>query len=85
MLLIFFSGQCYKRQMQPLRRTARTPFVRKPHSIRLVEVPGGHHRGIKLSAEPDGSCHGLTISEYVFGATFINLGKIQVFVEQRSV
>lgn len=60
--------------MQPLRRTARTPFVRKPHSIRLVEVPGGHHRGIKLSAEPDGSCNGLTISECVFVLHLLILG-----------
>lgn len=48
--------------MQPLRRTANCPFVRKPHSIRLVEVPSGH-KGIKLSAEPNSSYNGLTISE----------------------
>lgn len=51
-----FSGQCYKRQMQPLQRTARFPFARKPHSIRLVEIPGGQ-KGIKLSED---SVHGVS-------------------------
>jgi len=68
------SGPCYKRQMQPLSKTSGTPFVRKPHSIRLVEIPptSDGQRGIKLSvesarglpvtAEPYG-CRGLRISE----------------------
>ncbi|CAH0548987.1 unnamed protein product [Brassicogethes aeneus] len=42
-----YCGQCYKRQMQPLQKTAKFPFIRKPHSIRLVEIPGGQ-QGIKL-------------------------------------
>ncbi|XP_044762849.1 LIM domain kinase 1 isoform X2 [Coccinella septempunctata] len=45
-----FCGQCYKRQMQPLQRTAKFPFTRKPHSIRLVEIPGGQ-KGLKLSED----------------------------------
>lgn len=53
---VIFSGQCYKRQMQPLQRTARFPFARKPHSIRLVEIPGGQ-KGIKLSED---CLHGVT-------------------------
>ncbi|XP_063927132.1 LIM domain kinase 1 isoform X2 [Zophobas morio] len=59
-----YCGQCYKRQMQPLKRTARCPFVRKPHSIRLVEVPGGH-KGIKLSRDSIGTDNSqcFTISE----------------------
>lgn len=58
------SGQCYKRQMQPLEKTARFPFTpRKPHSIRLVEIPGGQ-KGIKLSADTiHGDSHRLTISQ----------------------
>ncbi|GLH05264.1 LIM domain kinase 1 [Gryllus bimaculatus] len=71
-----YCGQCYKRQMQPLSKTAGTPFVRKPHSIRLVEIPptNDRQRGIKLSvenargiplnAEPY-SCRGLRISEFL--------------------
>lgn len=50
-----FSGVCYKRQMQPLSKNlSTTPFVRKPHSIRLVEIPAvgdRGQRGIKLSLE----------------------------------
>lgn len=47
--------------MRPLQRTARFPFARKPHSIRLVEIPGGQ-RGIKLSDESArGQC--FTISQ----------------------
>lgn len=45
-----FSGQCYKRQMQPLQKITRFPFTRKPHSIRLVEIPGGQ-KGLKLSED----------------------------------
>ncbi|CAH1962942.1 unnamed protein product [Acanthoscelides obtectus] len=59
-----YCGQCYKRQMQPLQKTARFPFIRKPHSIRLVEIPGGQ-KGIKLSKDlghtSDSQC--FTISE----------------------
>lgn len=47
-----YCGSCYKRQMQPLEKTAKCPFVRKPHSIRLVEIPGGQ-KGIKLTAGPE--------------------------------
>nr|CAI5868496.1 unnamed protein product [Callosobruchus analis] len=61
-----YCGQCYKRQMQPLQKTARFPFIRKPHSIRLVEIPGGQ-KGIKLSKNSthisDSQC--FTISESV--------------------
>ncbi|CAG9857427.1 unnamed protein product [Phyllotreta striolata] len=56
-----YCGQCYKRQMQPLQKTAGFPFARKPHSIRLVEIPGGQ-KGIKLSKNAvRAQC--LTISE----------------------
>ncbi|GJQ85288.1 LIMK1 [Trypoxylus dichotomus] len=51
-----YCGQCYKKQMQPLEKTARYPFSRKPHSIRLVEVPGGQ-KGIKISVDPMSSLH----------------------------
>lgn len=54
-----YCGVCYKRQMQPLSKPmSTTPFVRKPHSIRLVEIPAvgpSSQRGIKLSLE---SAHG---------------------------
>ncbi|CAG9768055.1 unnamed protein product [Ceutorhynchus assimilis] len=46
-----YCGQCYKRQMQPLQKTAGFPFIRKPHSIRLVEMPAGGQEGIKLSRD----------------------------------
>lgn len=48
------SGSCYKRQMQPLSKTLNeNPFIRKPHSIRLVEIPSSSEltRGVKLSIE----------------------------------
>ncbi|XP_017786726.1 PREDICTED: LIM domain kinase 1 isoform X2 [Nicrophorus vespilloides] len=57
-----YCGQCYKKQMQPLQRTTKCPFITKPHSIRLVEVPSGQ-KGIKLSADPIGTAHHLTISQ----------------------
>lgn len=70
---IVSSGPCYKRQMQPLKKSTKTPFVRKPHSIRLVEIPPttNSSRGIKLSVESaprhpqpsEAHCHGLRISE----------------------
>ncbi|XP_014237967.1 LIM domain kinase 1 isoform X1 [Trichogramma pretiosum] len=36
-----YCGGCYQLQMQPLNKTSKSnyPFVRKPHSIRLVEIP----------------------------------------------
>ncbi|KAG7206030.1 hypothetical protein KM043_003433 [Ampulex compressa] len=51
-----YCGVCYKRQMQPLSRTANYPFARKPHSIRLVEIPPSttdpdKQRGIKLALD----------------------------------
>ncbi|KAF7267474.1 hypothetical protein GWI33_019307 [Rhynchophorus ferrugineus] len=62
-----YCGQCYKRQMQPLQKTARFPFTRKPHSIRLVEVPAGQ-KGIKLSKDvmtpEESQC--FTISEFLW-------------------
>ncbi|XP_033201270.2 LIM domain kinase 1 isoform X1 [Bombus vancouverensis nearcticus] len=52
-----YCGSCYKRQMQPINRTANCPFSRKPHSIRLVEIPPNSsdpekQRGIKLTLDP---------------------------------
>ncbi|XP_050292721.1 LIM domain kinase 1 isoform X2 [Anthonomus grandis grandis] len=62
-----YCGRCYKRQMQPLQKTARFPFARKPHSIRLVEVPRGQ-KGIKLSRDvmlsENSQC--FTISELIW-------------------
>ncbi|XP_058806357.1 LIM domain kinase 1 isoform X2 [Phymastichus coffea] len=51
-----YCGVCYKRQMQPHSKTANYPFVRKPHSIRLVEIPpnSNNHekqRGIRLTLD----------------------------------
>ncbi|XP_060534465.1 LIM domain kinase 1 isoform X2 [Cylas formicarius] len=62
-----YCGQCYKRQMQPLQKVARFPFARKPHSIRLVEIPGGQ-KGIKLLREsvPSGSDQCFTICELLW-------------------
>ncbi|XP_034236642.1 LIM domain kinase 1 [Thrips palmi] len=58
-----YCGVCYKRQMQPLSKSmAAAPFVRKPHSIRLVEIPAvgdTGQRGIKLSLE---SAHGRPVA-----------------------
>ncbi|XP_017884402.1 LIM domain kinase 1 isoform X2 [Ceratina calcarata] len=50
-----YCGNCYKRQMQPVNRTANH-FTRKPHSIRLVEIPPNtsdpeKQRGIKLTLD----------------------------------
>ncbi|XP_044261441.1 LIM domain kinase 1 isoform X2 [Tribolium madens] len=58
-----YCGQCYKRQMQPLKRNTKCPFIRKPHSIRLVEIPGGQ-KGIKLSKDSRNKC---LISEKIRG------------------
>ncbi|XP_063886254.1 LIM domain kinase 1-like isoform X2 [Scylla paramamosain] len=46
-----FCGQCYKRQMQPLNKS--TPFMKKPHSIQLIELPAKseNQRRIKLSVD----------------------------------
>ncbi|XP_034935704.1 LIM domain kinase 1 isoform X2 [Chelonus insularis] len=57
-----YCGVCYKRQMQPLNRTTNYPFVRKPHSIRLVEIPPStkdpeKQRGIKLTLDTTPSPH----------------------------
>lgn len=69
-----YCGVCYKRQMQPLNRTANYPFARKPHSIRLVEIPPStidpdKQRGIKLTLDTTPSPRScgalLRISEYV--------------------
>nr|XP_012141116.1 PREDICTED: LIM domain kinase 1 isoform X2 [Megachile rotundata] len=51
-----YCGSCYKRQMQPINRIANYPFTRKPHSIRLVEIPPNSsdpakQRGIKLTVD----------------------------------
>ncbi|XP_071056945.1 LIM domain kinase 1 isoform X2 [Onthophagus taurus] len=51
-----YCGQCYKKQMQPLEKTAKFPFFRKPHSIRLLEIPKGQ-KGIKISADPTSDVH----------------------------
>lgn len=68
-----YCGNCYKRQMQPLKRTANHPFLRKPHSIRLVEIPPSTRnaeksRDIKLTVDATPSprncgCALLRISE----------------------
>ncbi|XP_075218396.1 LIM domain kinase 1 [Lycorma delicatula] len=67
-----YCGPCYKRQMQPLTKTSRTPFARKPHSIRLVEIQPTQNTGrggIKLSIETSLNvqpyCPALRISEFV--------------------
>ncbi|KAL1502710.1 hypothetical protein ABEB36_007817 [Hypothenemus hampei] len=62
-----YCGQCYKRQMQPLQKTAGYPFARKPHSIRLVEIPVGQ-KGIKLSKDVrlSGNNQCFTISELLW-------------------
>ena len=51
-----YCGTCYKQQIQPLNKTANYPFVKNPHSIRLVEIPPNNsteekQRGIKLSLD----------------------------------
>ncbi|XP_074030195.1 LIM domain kinase 1 isoform X2 [Leptinotarsa decemlineata] len=59
-----YCGQCYKRQMQPLQKSTGFSFMRKPHSIRLVEIPGGQ-KGIKLTKNSvqNGNSQCFTISE----------------------
>ncbi|CAG5103579.1 Similar to LIMK1: LIM domain kinase 1 (Drosophila melanogaster) [Cotesia congregata] len=78
-----YCGICYKRQMQPLNRTANYPFVRKPHSIRLVEIPPGtknseKQRGIKLTLDSTPSPHScgcglLRISELSMSGDLMSL------------
>ena len=70
----YYSGPCYKRQMQPLSRTSGTPFVRKPHSIRLVEIPptSDGQRGIKLSVE---SARGLPVSSEPYGCRGLRISE----------
>lgn len=49
--------------MQPLQKPTKFSFTRKPHSIRLMEIPGGQ-KGIKLTSDPFGAApHCLTISQ----------------------
>lgn len=75
-----YCGSCYKRQMQPINRTANCPFSRKPHSIRLVEIPPNSsdpekQRGIKLTLDttpnPRNCGALLRISEYVQEYKFV--------------
>ncbi|KAL0102893.1 hypothetical protein PUN28_018295 [Cardiocondyla obscurior] len=77
-----YCGVCYKRQMQPLNRAANYPFARKPHSIRLVEIPPSttdpdKQRGIKLTldtAPSPRSCGALLrISELNMSSDLISL------------
>jgi len=74
-----FSGQCYRRQMQPLSRQSNSTIQNKqkqtPHSIRLVEIPWtkGNKAGIRLSVDENqlgapitaatAGCPGVRISE----------------------
>ncbi|XP_066144217.1 LIM domain kinase 1 [Euwallacea fornicatus] len=62
-----YCGKCYKRQMQPLQKTVKFPFARKPHSIRLVEVPRGQ-KGIRVSRDVmlSGDSQCFTISELIW-------------------
>lgn len=52
-----YCGVCYKRQIQQnSNETSNCPFFRKPHSIRLVEIPPNtsnqeKQRGIRLSVD----------------------------------
>ncbi|KAL1130084.1 hypothetical protein AAG570_013023, partial [Ranatra chinensis] len=78
-----YCGPCYKRQMQPLSKTSATPFVRKPHSIRLVEIPASSQsgRGIKLTMESATHnetpyCPSLRISQFIINV----LGKVMKLV-----
>lgn len=72
----FFSGQCYRRQMQPLLRSTTNSQnnLLPPHSIRLVEIPWtkGNKGGIRLSVDESQvgapisagvGCPGVRISE----------------------
>ncbi|XP_076172993.1 LIM domain kinase 1 isoform X2 [Ptiloglossa arizonensis] len=77
-----YCGCCYKRQMQPINRTANYPFARKPHSIRLVEIPPNtfdpeKQRGIKLTLDTTPSPRNcgalLRISELNMSSDLISL------------
>ncbi|XP_067015771.1 LIM domain kinase 1 [Anabrus simplex] len=70
-----YCGQCYKRQMHPLTKTSGTPFVRKPHSIRLVEIPPTQdgQRGIKLSVE---SARGLPVNTEPYGCRGLRISEL---------
>ncbi|XP_066594562.1 LIM domain kinase 1 isoform X2 [Prorops nasuta] len=77
-----YCGMCYKRQMQPLSRSSNNPFIRKPHSIRLVEIPPctsdhDRQRGIKLTldtAPNPRNCSGLLrISELNMSSDLMSL------------
>ncbi|XP_063218880.1 LIM domain kinase 1 isoform X2 [Bacillus rossius redtenbacheri] len=70
-----YCGQCYKRQMQPLGKSSASPYVRKPHSIRLVEIPpsSGAQRGIKLSME---TSEGLPISPESYGCRGLRISEL---------
>ncbi|XP_043250509.1 LIM domain kinase 1 isoform X2 [Colletes gigas] len=77
-----YCGCCYKRQMQPINRTANYPFARKPHSIRLVEIPPNtsdseKQRGIKLTLDSTPSPRNcgalLRISELNMSSDLISL------------
>ncbi|XP_043286294.1 LIM domain kinase 1 isoform X2 [Venturia canescens] len=78
-----YCGNCYKRQMQPLKRTANYPFLRKPHSIRLVEIPPSTKdaekmRNIKLTVDATPSprncgCALLRISELNMSGDLMSL------------
>ncbi|XP_017754296.1 PREDICTED: LIM domain kinase 1 isoform X2 [Eufriesea mexicana] len=77
-----YCGSCYKRQMQPINRTANYPFTRKPHSIRLVEIPPNtsdpeKQRGIKLTLDTTPSPRNcgalLRISELNMSSDLISL------------
>ncbi|CAL4085468.1 unnamed protein product, partial [Meganyctiphanes norvegica] len=68
-----YCGLCYKRQMQPLKKTATTNYVKKPHSIQLIELPAKSdtQRLIKLSVDSRkcfplaglNNCRGLRIAD----------------------
>lgn len=71
----FFSGQCYRRQMQPLSKSNNSAAQKvTPHSIRLVEIPWtkGNKGGIRLTIDENqkgapisasAGCPGVRISE----------------------
>ncbi|XP_016919696.2 LIM domain kinase 1 isoform X2 [Apis cerana] len=77
-----YCGSCYKRQMQPINRAPNYPFTRKPHSIRLVEIPPNtsdpeKQRGIKLTLDTTPSPRNcgalLRISELNMSSDLISL------------
>lgn len=74
-VVLLCSGQCYRRQMQPLSRSTNSQNNSiPPHSIRLVEIPWtkGSKGGIRLSVDENqkgvpissgAGCPGVRISE----------------------